>query len=190
MLIDDYLLNYDVAARYGSKVQAPAAHVYQVVRNVDLGESAFIRLLFRLREFPAISKQRDAQAGLGLRLDDLLRSGFILLDENGPHEILLGVVGRFWTSSGCIQRMDAKSFRAFEEQGFAKAVWNFSLSEREIGLTELATETRVRCLDDASRRKFRLYWTLIGPFSGLIRREILRIVQQQAEASWAANRPS
>ena len=190
MLIDDYLSSYDVAARYQSNVRAPAAHVYQVVRRMDMSESALIRMLFRLREFPAISKTRDSHQGLGLTLDDLLRSGFILLAEDAPREILLGVVGRFWTSSGCIQRMDADGFRAFDENGFAKAVWNFSLSERETGLTDLATETRVRCLDDESRRKFRLYWTLIGPFSGLIRKETLRVVRQQAEASWAANRPS
>jgi hypothetical protein len=190
MLIDDYLLKYDVAARYQSNVQAPVAHVYQIVRRMDMSESAFIRLLFRLREFPAISKPRDSHPGLGLTLDELLRSGFILLAEDAPREILLGVVGKFWTSSGCIQRLDADGFRAFEERGFAKAVWNFSLSEREMGLTNLATETRVRCLDDESRRRFRLYWTLIGPFSGLIRKEALRIVRQQAEASWVSNRPS
>jgi hypothetical protein len=127
---------------------------------------------------------------LGLTLDDLLRTGFILLAENPPREILLGVVGKFWTSSGCIQKLNAEGFRAFEQSGYAKAVWNFSLSERETNFTTLATETRIRCMDDDSRRRFRMYWSLIGPFSGMIRKENLRIVRRQAESSWLAHQAS
>ena len=54
-------------------------------------------------------------------------------------------------------------------------------------VTLLATETRVLCLDTASRRRFRLYWTLIGPFSGLIRKDILRSIKRQAEFSGPAD---
>jgi hypothetical protein len=50
----------------------------------------------------------------------------------------------------------------------------------------LATETRVLCLDDSSRRKFKLYWTLIAPFSGLIRNEALRVVKRAAETKFLA----
>jgi hypothetical protein len=38
-------------------------------------------------------------------------------------------------------------------------------------------------LDDESRRRFRLYWLFIGPFSGLIRRKILRSIKHEAERS-------
>ena len=47
----------------------------------------------------------------------------------------------------------------------------------------LSTETRIQYFGAAARRKFRLYWTLVGPFSGLIRRALLRGVRQQAERS-------
>ena len=43
------------------------------------------------------------------------------------------------------------------------------------------TETRVYCLDEVSRKRFKLYWMLIRPFSGLIRREILQAVKRNAE---------
>jgi hypothetical protein len=33
----------------------------------------------------------------------------------------------------------------------------------------------------AARRKFRLYWTLVGPFSGLIRRALLSGIRRRAE---------
>lgn len=77
--------------------------------------------------------------------------------------------------------MDASGFRTFDRPGYAKAAWNFSLSEQENGTTRLATETRVLCLDDVSRRRFRLYWAFVGPFSGLIRREMLRSIRSTAE---------
>ena len=63
-----------------------------------------------------------------------------------------------------------------------KAVWNFSLSDGTVsGATLLKTETRVLCLDEASRRRFRLYWSVVGFFSGIIRREILRVIKNSAE---------
>ena len=65
---------------------------------------------------------------------------------------------------------------------FAKAVWNFSVDGKG-NESLLTTETRVRCLDDASRKSFGFYWTFIQPFSGLIRREMLKIVKKKAETS-------
>jgi hypothetical protein len=47
----------------------------------------------------------------------------------------------------------------------------------------LSTETRVACGDAASRAKFRVYWTFVRPFSGLIRIVMLRAVRRAAEAS-------
>lgn len=79
--------------------------------------------------------------------------------------------------------MDADDFRAFDRPGYAKAVWNFSLVEESAGITRLATETRVHCLDDVSRLRFRVYWAMIAPFSGLIRRETLRAIRKTAEGT-------
>jgi len=46
----------------------------------------------------------------------------------------------------------------------------------------VATETRIRCTDDASRRAFLRYWRVIRPFSGLIRMEMLRSIRCAATA--------
>jgi len=106
---------------------------------------------------------------------------FILLGEKPNEELLLGLVGRFWTASGELRRLDAEGFRSFKEQGYAKAAWNFSLAERPDGSVLLETETRVYCLDQSSRRRFQLYWLVVGPFSGLIRRDVLQAVKRSAE---------
>jgi hypothetical protein len=42
--------------------------------------------------------------------------------------------------------------------------------------SRLSTETRVLPLDGMSRRLFRAYWLVVGPFSALIRRRWLRAI--------------
>ena len=182
MLIDELLPTYDVVERHQIGIHAPLERVYDAVRDLDLSCSRAIRWLFLLRGLPALwhSSHRGDER-LGLTLDGLLRSGFILLGEKPPQELLLGLVGRFWRPSGDIQRLGVGGFRSFNRPGYAKVAWNFSLSEQEGGTTLLSTETRVLCLDAASRRRLSLYWVFIRPFSGLIRREMLRSIKSITE---------
>ena len=176
MLIDDFLPDYDVRERHRTVVHSPAERVYEAVRRLDLSQAKLSMFLFRLRGIPA-----GRSAPSCFTLDDFLKMRFILLGEKPNEELLLGLVGRFWTPSGELRRLDAEGYRNFNERGYAKAAWNFSLSERADGSVLLETETRVYCLDEASRRWFRLYWLFIGVFSGLIRREVLQAVKRNAE---------
>jgi hypothetical protein len=80
--------------------------------------------------------------------------------------------------------LTAAEFNNFSRTAFAKAAWNFvlraGLTETEI--TILSTETRIQCFGPRARWKFRIYWGLVGPFSGLIRREMLKVVRIKAES--------
>lgn len=182
MLIDAFLLTYDATERHHLDIHAPIEKVYAAVRELDVSHSRLIRALFMLRGLPAFMfSPRRTQQPLGLNLTALLKSGFVFLGETLPQEIVLGLIGKFWTASGCIQKLDAAGFQNFSIPGFAKAVWNFSLESRETEITRLHTETRVLCLDAASRRRFRLYWLFIRPFSGLVRMEMLRAIKRKTE---------
>ena len=174
--------HYDVSEYHETKIRAPIEKVYEMLRTADLGESPIVRSLLRLRQLPAIFGTRGHRRSLKLNLDAIIKGGFVLLGENPPSEIAFGVIGRFWTLSAERCRFEADDFIAFDRHGYAKAVWNFSLVAENAGVTRLATETRVRCVDDASRWRFRVYWALIAPFSGLIRREALRIVRRGSES--------
>ena len=182
ILIDQSMPIYDVSEYHETRVRAPIDKVYDALRTADLGDSKIIRLLLRLRAIPAILKNRGQKQSTALNLDAILKGGFVLLGEHPPNEIALGLIGRFWTVSGTRCRVSADEFSAFDSPGYAKAVWNFSLVEESEEVTRLATETRVRCLDDASRRRFRVYWSVIAPFSGLIRREPLRMIRRSSES--------
>jgi hypothetical protein len=181
MLIDEFLPIYDAVERHQIQIQAPAAATYKAVRELDLSESAVVQALVRLRDLPSMFRRNRLSAEC-LGIQELIAGGFILLGERSNQEVLLGLVGRFWTPHGDIQRIDVEQFRVFGSPGYAKAAWNFSLSECSDDVTTLATETRVLCLDAASRVKFKVYWTVIAPFSGHIRKEALRTIKRAAEA--------
>lgn len=190
MLIDEHLSSYDAVERHRIVVRASAGTVFDAIRALDLSDSRIVRLLLRLRELPGwCLPQSSGDQNQGLTLQGLIASGFIELGEKPDEEIVLGLIGRFWTPRGGIKRMNATTFATFTSPGYAKAVWNFSLSQTAKNSTNLATETRVLCLDSASRRKFKLYWTLIAPFSGAIRMAALRSIKKAAEAStrWSTN---
>jgi hypothetical protein len=189
LLIDRFLPTHDVAASYAVGVAAPPERVWNAVRALEMRGSPVVRGLFLLRSLPALlahprrtlAARRQGRGGLGLTLDQLLRGGFTLLGERPGEELLLGLVGRFWRTDGGIVRVAAGEWREWERPGYAKAAWNFTLAPGADGAVRLATETRVRCTDEASRRRFLRYWRLVGPFSGIIRRDMLRSLRRAAE---------
>lgn|SRR5574341_310578 len=171
MLLDQFLPSYEVSARYQIDIHAPIEKVYSAARHLDMSASWIVRGLYRLRGLPASS----------LTLNGMLKWGFVLLADNPTQEIVFGLIGRFWTPSAQIQAVAAEAFVDFHQPGYAKAVGNMAFLPRGAGIVRVTTETRVHCPDETSRRNFRLYWSLIGLFSGVIRKEWLRLIKQEAE---------
>ena len=107
--------------------------------------------------------------------------GFVVLEHQPDQEIILGLTGQFWKASGKIQECTAEEFTSFNHPDFAKAVWNFKIVQQGDNHVLLVTETRIFCTTEVVRKKFARYWFLIKPFSGLIRKEMLRIIKRNAE---------
>jgi len=171
MLIDQLLPKYDEREYHQIEIRGDRRKVYQTVRSVDFSDSIIIRTLFRLRGLPTASTN----------LDGLLQVGFLLVDENPPEELVLGLVGKFWTHRAQILKLDVFQYAEFNQKGYAKLAWNFAVQKSAPGTVKLSTETRIVCTDDHSRSRFKLYWTLIGKFSGLTRKEMLRVVKRRVE---------
>lgn len=183
MLIDDYMPVADFAERHAVRVAAPPERAWRAVRTLDMRGSPLIRGLFALRSLPALlAGRRSRGPALGTTMEGLLRTGFVLLAEQAPREIVLGLAGRFWTPTGGLTRIEPGEFRGFARPGMAVAAWNFTILPADGG-SLVATETRVRCTDAASLRSFRRYWRVVRPFSGLIRLEGLRAVRRAAESA-------
>jgi hypothetical protein len=180
MLIDEFMPIYDFDEKHEINVRASGETVYATLNSFDFNDSAVIRWLFKLRGL-ASKKSCDANAKTQT-LRDMTKFGFVVLGEKPSEEILLGLVGKFWKPTGNLQKINAEDFLAFSKNGYSKATWNFALMESAGKETRLTTETRVKCLDEASRESFGFYWTFIKPFSGWIRQEALRLAKQKAEA--------
>jgi hypothetical protein len=183
MLIDAWMPEYDYVERHQTVVRARESDVYRVLMEVELGAQPIVRLLLGLRALPAwlLRRQPLRRPGRSLALRNAPAYGFLLLEERAPQEVVLGLTGRFWQVGGGVLPSDRRTFRDRVPAGTARAAWSFALSPVRSGETLLSTETRIRCADAAARRAFGLYWLLVRPGSGLLRRVVLRLVKREAE---------
>lgn len=173
MLLDDFLPVCDVHARYQALFPAPPERVHPLILDLDWSRSPLVRWLVLLRGL--------GSAKIKLTQTNPPGSGFTLLGEEPGRELVVGMVGRFWLPTAEVCRVSPDEFVGFARPGYAKMAMNFLTEPMPGGACLLSTETRVMCLGPRARRYFRLYWSLIGPFSGLIRKEALRLVRRQLE---------
>jgi hypothetical protein len=163
-LLSDVLPRWDVRKRHSIDLAAPPERVWRALNETTLGDMPLARLLFRLRGLPTAPDRA---------LLDL--EGFQRLAEEPGRELVVGGVGRPWIPTARPRR-DA-DVRTFAEPGYAKMALNVTYDGHS-----LATETRVQLTDPRSRRWFKLYWLVVGPFSALIRRIWLRAIARRARS--------
>jgi hypothetical protein len=177
--IDEFLPNYDFSARYEIRIDAPASAVYRCLLRSDFSELWLVRVLMTLRSGKRLPRNR-VPSDLRRRLQG---TGFVMLAEVPGDELVIGVAGRFWRPDGgrCMG-LTADDFTEFSRPGYAKVAWNFKLRADSTESTVLSTETRIKCFG-AAFWKFRLYWTVVGPFSGLMRKAILKQIKTAAAST-------
>jgi len=195
VLLDELMPQYDVVERHGLPVRAAPEVTFDAIRSADLADGPITRALFAIRAIPATIlllvqsprafagevRARRRQRGRGTRLAEFERHGFRVVAERAPEELIIGLLGRFWTPRGGVcEQVSAATFNTGPPAGQSLAGWNFMVVPRGQDECELRTETRVWCAPDV-RWKFRLYWMLVRPGSGLIRREMLRAIRKAAE---------
>jgi hypothetical protein len=191
MLIDAYLPRFDVRERHRTHVAASPAATWAALRTTDLAAAPIVRALLLLRALPAalatgVTGVRAllARGPEPITLAAFERSGFRILEEAPPRELVIGLEGRFWRPGGDLCTPGPHAFRTeAPAPGTARVAWDFRLVACPDGTTELTTETRVQCADAAARRRFLPYWGLIRPGSGIIRHAMLRALRRAAEAA-------
>ena len=186
LLIDQFLPRYDFAVVHAQVFRVPPEVCLRAARNLDLFQHPAIRVLLGLRALPGRAASRltgrrdggDHGPAAMFRVEDMTRYGWALLGEN-PSEIVLGQIGRPWKAAGATAGPVAvpAAFAAYDEPGYAKVALSLRVDSRGATSSILTMETRVALTDAASLRRFRRYWMVIGPFSGLIRRVALRLLE-------------
>jgi hypothetical protein len=173
--LDDFLPEYEFSERHRVAIAAPPERIDDALRSVSLAEIPVARALWFIRRLG-----RPYGGVHSPFVDGALPSAVVLDDVRGEG-IVLGLTGQFWRLSGGdrgVSPASPEAFRAFDRPDACKAVIDF-----RIGPSLLSTETRVHVADPATRRKFRRYWLLIRPFSGLIRILFLRATRRRAEVA-------
>jgi len=164
--VRDALPVYHHHERHSIRVSATPERALAAAREVRVEDMSGVRLLFKLRGLRAASQ--------GPAWGALLAQGFQTLGED-----TLVLVGKPWTAGGNLRRVD--DFVAFGEPGYAKMAMDMRAVPDGDGAL-LETETRIYLTDASARRRFRAYWLVIRPFSGLVRRSWLQAAKRRAEA--------
>jgi hypothetical protein len=177
--MDEFLPTHDFGASYEIRINATRALAYQCLIRSAFNNSWLVRLLMTIRSgrrFPRTLVPGDLR-------QRFQGTGFVILAEVPNEELVIGVAGRFWRPDGgrCLD-LTAGDFGGFARAGYAKVAWNFRLRTESPKCTVLSTETRIKCFGRAALWKFRFYWSLVGPFSGLMRKAILKQVKTEAES--------
>lgn len=175
-LADKYLPDYHFSERHAIRIKGSVQDVFNARDDFDFGRYKLIRFLFGVRGLPSrLSKQ------------DMKSINFIELEKIPSKQLAIGLIGQFWKVNGNLLNFEAAEFINLHPEGFTKAVWTFCIDRAEPGITLLSTETRILCIGENARKKFRRYWFLIRPFSGLIRKIMLRGIKKIVEQGSVPN---
>jgi hypothetical protein len=164
-------------------VAASPAQAFATVRELDPSVCASCAGYSSSGHCP-IAFGRAGEDALGIltsRIDDITRSGsgFQLLGERRGTEVVVGAIGKFWQPSIEFQRVTPAEFPSFDRPGQGKVAWCLRVDPRAGGGAWISVDVRVGATDLTSWAQFQRYWSLIGPFSRLIRRRLLRSLARE-----------
>lgn len=151
------------------KVEGPSEAVLRAVTEVTWAEMPLFGSLLRIGSFGRL--RRDPHRAV---LEEFLVGGFRELGRCDREIVLCSVSGSEPFPADQDRAAQVAWFRAYAEPGSTKVAFNFRFDD---GV--LTTETRVWGTDEAARRKFRRYWTVIRFPAGLVRREILHAARSR-----------
>lgn len=159
--LEKYLPQWDFAEVNSRVLDGSPQDLYQKLLKADFQKSWVLRGLFLLR-------------GLTIMKFASFREAFSTLSEQ---PLIMGLIAKPWQFKPEILAHTPEEFIPFDRPGYAKMVWGFTFEPQAEGKTLVGTETRIFCTDRAAFRKFRIYWFFVRPFSNLVRREMLRLIQ-------------
>lgn len=181
--IDDFLPRYHFSEIHEIRVRASRRPTWEAIHRVTAREIRFFTTLMAIRSLPAVLAGHVRPDGALARpiLDVALRSGFLLLAEAPPHELVVGTIGQFWRPTGPrLPLAGPGEFLAFDRPGYARCAMDFRLEDAS-GETRVITETRIFTPEADVKRKFGAYWLVVHPGSAFIRRMWLSAIRRRAE---------
>jgi hypothetical protein len=194
-LADSYLPQFDVSDTVACAVAADADASWAALMETDLWEVLRRRklaaTLAALRTLPDVVARLVHGEGRPpvperMRLRDTVGTpgedgGWVLLADR-PRELALGLVGKFWRPVIEYADVPAGRFRGFAEPGWAKTVYYLCAEPIDANHTLLKATMQTATTDEASRRRFRRYWTFgVGSGAHVLVGALLDLARERAE---------
>jgi hypothetical protein len=179
--LDEVAPTYHYAERHSQYINASPAQVYSATKTVTAEEIWLFRTFTSLRRFgqPGPESILNAPEHLPL-LDVALRSGFVLLSDRPPREVVFGAIVAAPPRSRRKGPVTPDFYRTISAPGFVKATMNFRIEPDGTG-SRITTETRVHGTDTAAILRFTPYWRTILPGSWILRMTWLDAIRRRAE---------
>jgi hypothetical protein len=173
--LEQALPDYHFRERHSRWIDARPLQVWRALTSLTLDDLPIMRLLVAIR-FPGSSRAFPQSRSGSLFSAGPLR----MLGVTEPTYVVAGGVARPWQPWPARHEVASlQELLDFGDPGWVKYLTDFHLEPRGGGV-QLSTETRVYATDRRARRRFALYWLLIRPGSGLIRRDMLAAVARLA----------
>jgi hypothetical protein len=157
-------------------VSAPPDAAWYAARHFDGADIPWVRVLFDLRTLPSKLLGQNPPSGGEARLGvDSITSqgaGFRLLEEVPGTEVVVGAIGRFWELDIPFASVEPGRFAAFAARGWGKVAWSIRVEPFDRG-SQITLELRTSATDDDSWTSLNRYFSVIGPFSHLIRSSVM-----------------
>jgi hypothetical protein len=180
--LDNFMPEYHFSERHEARVHADQARVKAAIQDVTFDELRVYHALMRIRGLAYGRSVKTAAIGQRRVLDSVSNpaSGFVVLDRDSQ-EIVFAMAGRPWASGRLTHYDSREAFQAFNAPDSVKIAANFRLEDQGGGWCRVITETRIQATGDSARRTMGVYWRLIYPGSGMIRRAWLNAIRARAE---------
>jgi hypothetical protein len=184
--LDDFMPDYHFYERHEVRVHATPDRVNIAMRQVTFDDLLVYHALMRVRSLAYARNVKTAALGQKRVLGTLPNpsKGSIRLHEDN-REIVIGLAGRPWASGPRLRWESVEAFQAFDAPNSVKIVANFRVEDEGGGWSRVVTETRIRATDESARRTMGVYWRMIYPGSGMIRRALLNAIRARAESAGA-----
>jgi hypothetical protein len=175
MTIDDALPSWHWRSAHATRVAAPPERCGAAARAVTGRDLPVTGALMRVR---MLGRHRVDDRPL---LQSMRGIGLVVLDDQPGAVLVGGVLSPWRLRGGHLPVASVDELRSFAAPGWVRVAMAFTAATEGAG-SRLRTETRIAATDAVARRRFGRYWRVIGPFSGITRREMLAAIKRRAEA--------
>lgn len=177
--LDDILPEYQFREQHSLPVHAKPEQVMEATREATWSDLKSLITLLKIRGAIAREPYRDTGAfSQNCRIFDAFAASGSLFDSSGREIVMFNAANVQPTHRPDVHTPE--QFAAYHDPGWIKTAFDFRAEDLGGGWSRITTETRM-AVQEGYTRGPAIYWRLILPGSGLLRREWLDGIKRRAE---------